>query len=704
MIKQYSVFAFIAATAMVAGASPVTSGAIMKDYGSRAPRMYKATTSDVFKSEAFAKKEAMNRILRGENAMQKVSDKEPVATHGPSSVIGDITAPNGETWNYTGNLDYERIPHDAYTEYKLKHFSYTIYNARGEKVGTVSDDIHYAEDEVRAVGCDFTPIITRNFFNTDDKYEVCIGLSFNTKEVGMNRYKSLIYSIGGEKDGENDKIIRTMDSFVGDVVEGPASADGRDNFFLTFSKDENGTPEDPESFWSMLQSYSVNVVTYGRALNDTDGPRPLLTKNIPLLNLPGNQDTTPFLFSMVHEGQVYIILQMLKEPLWMPYDSPMDEYEQRADNTLVVNFYKADENAITLDYTTPIAVNKSDDSAVYVTYYSVGDMRYRGDVLFGKYGESAHKAALFVTAEDYYTLADKGLKSYYVYDSTGKRLKTLAESTEFTQPLSDIKDAEPQQLFVTAPNDQYNLSFVNLLSATEAFNMSNVVEVEDNNFLNVLVNLDRTPVGDSYQYAIECSSPLELDNDRTLSQIVWLDKDGKFDHMEYADLGTDVQYAQLYIESNALEVGKVMTDQRAYIALIKRGIAGSKLDEELLVTNAITNPDWQVGEQALLLGPGEYGVLSGIVPDLYSEVHTLSVYYLSGKNTGEKKLTQVVYALPFLSSGIDMPATDSKTDGTSAKVYNMDGTLAGIGMDTNSLPAGVYIIVNGREARKVIIK
>ena len=51
-----------------------------------------------------------------------------------------------------------------------------------------------------------------------------------------------------------------------------------------------------------------------------------------------------------------------------------------------------------------------------------------------------------------------------------------------------------------------------------------------------------------------------------------------------------------------------------------------------------------------------------------------------------------------------MSATDSKTDGTSAKVYNMDGTLAGIGMDTNSLPAGVYIIVNGREARKVIIK
>lgn len=704
MIKKHSVFAFIAATAMAAGASPVTPGTIMKDYGSRAPRMYKATTSDVFKSEAFAKREAMNHILRGENAMQKASDKEPVSTYGPSSVVGDITAPNGETWNYTGNLDYERIPHEAYTEYKLKHFSYTIYNAHGEKVGTVSDDIHYAEDEVRAVGCDLTPIITRNFFNTDDKYEVCIGLLFNTKEAGMNRYKSLIYSIGGEKDGENDKIIRTMDSFVGDVVEGPASADGRDNFFLTFTKDVSDTPEDPESFWSMLQSYSVNVVTYGRALNDTDGPRALLTKNIPLLNMPGNQDTTPFLFSMVHEGQVYIILQMLKEPLWMPYDSPMEESVQRADNTLVVNFYKADENAITLDYTTPIAVNKSDDSAVYVTYYSVGDMRYRGDILFGAYRENADKAALYVTVEDYYSSADTGLKSYYIYDSTGKRLATLAENTEHTQALSDIDGFEPQQLFVTSNDGQYLLNFVNLTSATKVLSMTNVIQTDDNNYQNILVNLDRMPVDKTYQYAVECTSPLVLDNDRTLSQIAWLKMSGEFDHMEYADLGTDVQYAQLYIECNALEVGKVMTDQRAYIALIKRGTAGSQLEEELLVTNAITNPDWQVGEQALLLGPGEYGVLSNIVPDLYSDPGTLTVYYLSGDNAGDQKLTQVVYALPFLSSGIDMPAADSMTDGTSANIYNMDGTLAGIGMDATSLPAGVYIIVNGREARKVIIK
>lgn len=129
-----------------------------------------------------------------------------------------------------------------------------------------------------------TPIVTRNFFNTDDNYEIIVSMAVNTATPGANRYRSLVYSIGGEKEGDNDKPISTIDSLVVDVVEGPMLPDGKDNFILSFAEDYAPTPEESEnaSYWDYLCMQKIITKTYGAA-RDASGPRLLTSLEIPLI-------------------------------------------------------------------------------------------------------------------------------------------------------------------------------------------------------------------------------------------------------------------------------------------------------------------------------------------------------------------------------------------------------------------------------------
>ena len=309
------------------------------------------------------------------------------------------------------------------------------------------------------------------------------------------------------------------------------------------------------------------------------------------------------------------------------------------------------------------------------------------------------------------------VKAYFVYGADGQLLKTLSTQCDATISLSDIEGFEPQQLFVENDGGYYLLRFVNLYSGEAAVEMSNYVETgDDTEPVAIRVNMDRIPSGDSYKYAMEGSYPIDNSRGETLMQIVWLNADGSFDHLEYANMGENVQYAQAYMQSQALLENAYVTGKRAYMVLIKRGQPGDKIDEDLLIAGAQTDTEADP-DNILLLQPGEKGSLRSIIPDFISDVHTLGVYWYKDIDENSGTFTQDIYLLPLASTGIGLNPTDEADPITVAgdelrgcgqiEVWNANGFRVAAGQDrvsTQSLSAGVYIARTASGSLKFVKK
>ena len=64
--------------------------------------------------------------------------------------------------------------------------------------------MHYADDELRVPYVDLLPVVTKKFFNDDDNYEVAVGFAVNSTTPGINHYRTVAYSIGGDKDSKGN--------------------------------------------------------------------------------------------------------------------------------------------------------------------------------------------------------------------------------------------------------------------------------------------------------------------------------------------------------------------------------------------------------------------------------------------------------------------------------------------------------------------
>lgn len=679
--------------------------------------------------------EAINAKLdraAGRPSKAKATDGEgyvPDVTFGPKHMTGDLDGPNGERWFFTATYDYTVIPPDFeagvwFTDYILKSYQFEIYDPQLNHVGTIKDTVEYADDEVRVPSIELAPVVSRNFFNTDDNIEVLVSLVINTSNQGTNRYASHVYSLGKTDSNGDSKPIMTYNSLLGDVVEGPATADGKDNFYMSFAADYY--PEypagDDASFWDYATGAKMDIDIYGRALDDK-GPRKIMSKEIKLLNLPGDQESAAFMMSFNRDGEVCFVFSYLEEPLWERYDDPAQEdMVQRENNTLNVDFYKTDGTDIKFDYTTKIATERdlSSDQNL-ATFYSIGGLKYKLDIDFDHYGSPKGRAALVVKRENYNPSSDSTIPSFFVYDYRGRQKVTLAENCDGNLMVSDIPGYDPQHIFIYTVGYNYYFSFVNMLTGEEELGLSSQYEIEDDEEPEGLrANLDRVAVDGSYMYAIELQAPLLNDNEDNIMRIMWIDKDGNFDHFDGVNMGKNVQYAQVYIESKALDPKAYHSDDTPeYLLLIKRGNAGSELTEELLLGQA-TDDEFNGGKDLLYIKPtDERGIISGIVPDFVDENPNLSVYFVNGSGLDGTRYTQDIYKLPLdLAAGIDNIVTDNNSGnititGTTVSaqgaihVYTAAGSLALSGKDTlelSSLQPGVYIVAAAGDAVKAVVK
>ncbi|MBD5358044.1 MAG: hypothetical protein HDR88_13735 [Bacteroides sp.] len=704
---------------------------------------YKAVRSGEKKASFPGRMAKVNQL----NAMMAGTDSEqisPLVSFGSSDMIGDIDGPNNELWFYTSSMVYKNIQHEYYVEQILLEYMFDVYNASGELVGSIHDKMRYGENEVRTVDCSLVPVISKNFFNDDDHYEVIIGLGVNRTKVNddgstewmPNTYRSMIYSLGGEKETlevedpvtgdmvtkEFDKPVYRMEGSLADVLD--ASVGDKEEFYMAFydevlpeySDDDIISGDDgpvvSDSFWESLTSAHVTLKVCGKV--DAQGNMPkLMSFDIPFLSMPGDQESTPFLISFRNGEDAYYLVQYYKDIFFNQYNSPMEDLTMREHNSLMIDLYKVSDGEVAKVNTTEVPFVKDSKDRLLFSFHSVGDFRYNEDINFN---EDGSLASFFVTKNNYF--ADEHSEySYYHYDKDGNKLNNIFENAESNMPMTNIEGMEPQQMFVTYTNGEYIFHFVDLLTGTPRASFSCYLEIDPDADPDMMTaNIDRTKVGDSYQYAVEMRTPSVDENDNSIMRIGWLDDKGNFIRMDEVNMGQYVVYAQCYIDGYTLQKDFYLKDEpNEYMMLIKRGVDVSSTREDLLIGQAL-NPESPKGKDVLLLTADERGALSTINPYTMLEKPMLHVYYYDQES---EKMSLDIYYMPFELSGIeeigsDLSASSLTYDGISVfaqggdiRVFDIQGRLLrqGIGsVRVDDLGKGIYVALANGEVRKFAVK
>lgn len=666
----------------------------------------------------------------------------PSVELGPTRSFYDIDGPNGELWFCSTELGVKPIEHEYWTEYILQEYSFTIYDSNFNKVGTIHDKMRYADDELTVPGPDqgisLLPVVTKNFFNTDDKYEIVVSLAVNVSP-GVNNYRSVIYSLGGPtetvtiwRDGaevteEVDKAVAQYDGFIVDVLD--VSANGQENFYMTFAdefgpgydldfdKIINGDEAEGQRYWEML-SQSGNVYEmYGKA--GADGkPAKMFTFECTYQQMQGDQESTPPMLTFARDGQGYIVCPYYKDTFFNPYYSPWDEnMSMRLGNSLVVDFYKIANAGAEKVNSIEVPVEKTDKDGVLATYYSVGDLNYSADVIIGQ-----QSSPLFVVTRCNYLISIDGTTDYcyYIYDSTGAKTVTVFENADSNRPLTSVPGREEQVMFVSYDDfEGYIFNFVDLLTGYNSKTVA-IPALLDTGFDDpetLSANMDRVPLGDTYKYAFEMKTPLTDEYDNTFMRVAWFNADGTFDRIDHINMGQNVMYAQCWIDGAILNPALIATDsQNEYLILVKRGISDTDTSsQEEFIVGQPANEDLEGGDTLLDLGPCDKGELRYV--SLYYPTATTPARIFVSYIDNSSRFSVEFYDLPLLdNSGIESVAGDGNSqiayDGQTISaqgqinVYSMQGVLAasGIGsVSTANLSAGVYVAVAGNSSRKIFV-
>lgn len=651
---------------------------------------------------------------------------------------GELETPSGETWYYTSSKEYDSIVHNEYyTEYFLKAYSYSIYDAEMNLVGTISDTMRYGEDEKKVPLIELVPLVTKNFFNDDDKYEIMVSLCINTNTPGIMHFRNEIYSIGGPKEevefkGKKrtvDVPVSTIQGLLGDVLHAPTKSNP-ENYYLTFYTEhtavipkypdeypENATDaEINEIYWQHVCDANIEYFTYTRVAGKEE-LQLVMQKSIMTQKLPGDQESSIPLISFVRNNEPYMLVQYYKETLSNPYKEPHidPDFSMREANSLMIELYKFNGPDATLLKTTEVPFVKDPAEGVFFTWMAVGDFRYRNDIDFDNFN-TGDLPAYYITKTNFF-LNEREVSSFYVYDHNGSKLKTVFENAESYSTLADVPGFETQINFINTVGGEYMFNFVDIPSCELKLSQCWKIDMgDDEDPERITSNIDRAKVGNSYAYAAEMRVPSVDEEDNNIIRVLWFDRRGDVMRIDELNSGNFVYYAAVYMDGYVLNPNLFdADDDYEYMFLVKRGIevGSTKSNEELMIAKpmSINNPK---GKTLLHLTPhADYGNIN-VIYMIPGETPALSITYLHPQT---KVYTRVLYYLPFNASGIEEiesadATTDIRFDGTTLfapgetiRVYSTQGVLLATGvdsLDTTTLPSDrVMIVTAGKCVKKI---
>lgn len=488
----------------------------------------------------------------------QVSAQEPTMQLGPTDSFGFLNGPDGEMWTYTADFTTK---YGFYTFVDLK-----VYDSKKQLVGQIADSLVIADENVTGVrDLQVTSFVTKKFFNFDNNYELMLFITANTKQY-VNKYFNRVYSI--YSDSVSTQPVCEM---PGNMVISKNLGEYNENYTVIFRRDSANTA-------SGMQYFD----TYTKAsYASPDYPELKHTFAIPYSNIAALNDLFP-VFMVKNGAYINYVTTQYEKPYFVP-GTPLDQDPVVSENNhLVITYLNQKFDTV---YTTKIPVVQDANEKLLYTFPLLGGLGFDGDIIMNYNG--GNTPAYVVTMEKYDLDSDGSVKSYYLYDVAGQKVGTIAENVLSSVRMNSIAGQEDQWMFIKEEYDGEFL-FVNVPSCTVESEIS--IYLED--CKAVSQNIDRYPVGDSYQYVVAL---LQGDNeqDGTVSQkLAWLNKDGSFNHYEKINLGPRIEAANVYVSADALNPMVFNTDAaREYMVLVKRYAEKNTNDKETALLVCSTNGD-----------------------------------------------------------------------------------------------------------------
>lgn len=489
-----------------------------------------------------------------------------------------LYAPDGSIWYAICSYDTEEIEYEYYTDRILKGFTFTFYDNQFNEVGKIRDKIELEEGETRCAQTMLASQITQKFFNYDSNYEVMVSFAMNTPEYVTN-VRTKAYTITNT---EGDELSTPLAVFPGYPVDNVNCAKDRwsEDFYITFLTEEQaGDPDNYQSYIDYLGDFYTVLTTYGK------GNKVIMEKKIRNLDLPGDQMNSPMMLCKKEKDKLTLIYSYYEKSFFENPSGMSGNEKITEDNRLIIEVYRMNDaypaEMELVDTTKIETVQNTDNPSVYCTFYSIGNLMWDKDVDFGNYTSDGNPAFI-VTVDDYLINDDDHYNSsYYVYDSEGKRISTIAENTFDFVYMSDIVGFEPQAMFIHTGDDM-TFEFVDLYSCKTVTEVDCVYRG-----YNLSASTDRVQNGNGYVYASALSTGMAIDDTQLGAPVCWIDTNGDFIRLDVIPTGEGVELAQIYMVNDGLGQYVFNTDNDfEYMLLVKRRDGKSNsLNEELLIAS-----------------------------------------------------------------------------------------------------------------------
>lgn len=494
-------------------------------------------------------------------ARKQAAVETPDEVFPPAQTFGTINGPDGNVWTYT--MDYVTNEQGFYTSVTV-----AIYDAQRQLKGSFTDTFTLREGDRGVNFVQLNPLVTKKFFNSDDKYEVMLFIHVVTEDYA-GRFYNDAFAIGGD-----GTVLATIDGNQSCAVN-MATDQWTEDYYMLFYEESFDSVQVNDT--TIEEKYFLNFHVYKKGGYASKEPIYLHTFQIDYEHV-ASSGNEPLPVYMMRNGKQLVFATAFYEKPYFDPDIPL--YEDPVvtpDNNLVITLYNAN-----FQQTSQTKIPVPETSEYLYTFPYMGGLRSNADITFGEFDNTTDP--VFIITFDDYTSEDEFLRSFYLYNKKGERIGTIAEQTMGDIRMSEIAGQPTQWCFLQTVNQETTFTYVDFPSLNVAAQIPAVI-----GGLSLTTSMDRTPAGEGYNYVFSMAQGASNEKGEVIHSIAWFNQDGSFSRYDDLNLGTKVVMAQVYVGADALDPWLFSTkdDAYEYMVLAKESIeeGSSKTQEHLYVVN-----------------------------------------------------------------------------------------------------------------------
>lgn len=599
------------------------------------------------------------------SGIRKTAIAEPVQEYKGIPKFNYITAPDGSMWFYTSKFESDSVNlaspgWDPVWDYRIKSFSFTIYDETFNEIGTVKDEVTMAEDEVRAVEILIDGMVTDKFFNNDSKPEIMVYHAMNTTRF-QNRYYYKVYSVGGEKDenGNDKALMRWEGKSIGALRVTPDA--WTTDYYSAFT---NGS--------------TAGKITIYKKAGWNPEPTPILTYEVPETCIPGDTTDGAYYMTKIVDGKPYFVFMRYKYQLFEDPAGYSTNDNLTPDNELLIDVYTmkspSDKEATHVS-STVIPVEQLDNSEeMHWVFYSVGSLAGSNDIDMSYNGTPS--SPVFILQKQYCLASNDENRdySYCLVDVDGNIIKELTNLSDGVTMLGNIEGHQPQAMFIELDDaDEYTFHMTDLYSGEETATIS-----QKSAGRQLTSECNRVPYGvNDFKYAFGVI-PEEGDMDEDGNDIVcmaWFNSDGTFDRLDKFNVGKNVMGNSVNMSASVLNPYIFDTDDAMEYAVLVKRTNGETSYDEFVITDDSGTPYANFNAEDGLGDPYSFSVVFS------NEKNYLQMIYYDWESSN---YNIALYDLPFVKM--------AGGSGTEADPYQIS-TIADL-QYVRENPSSYYVIIN----------